>query len=58
MAVFSAAAPAHVSVSTFALMLAVVVIVSLTWHGLVALTLSQARIASGYQQARKVIDRL
>jgi threonine efflux protein len=57
-AVFSAAAPAHVSVSTFASMLAVVVVVSLTWYGLVALTLSQARIASAYQQARKVIDRL
>jgi threonine/homoserine/homoserine lactone efflux protein len=57
-AVFSAAAPAHVSVSTFASMLAVVVVVSLTWYGLVALTLSQARIASAYQQARKAIDRL
>jgi threonine/homoserine/homoserine lactone efflux protein len=57
-AVFSAAAPAHVSVSTFASMLAVVVVVSLTWYGLVALALSQARIASAYQQARKVIDRL
>lgn len=57
-AIFSAAAPAHVSVSTFASMLAVVVVVSLTWYGLVALTLSQARIASAYQQARKVIDRL
>jgi threonine/homoserine/homoserine lactone efflux protein len=57
-AVFSAAAPAHVSISTFASMLAVVVVVSLTWYGLVALTLSQARIASAYQQARKVIDRL
>jgi threonine/homoserine/homoserine lactone efflux protein len=57
-AVFSAAAPAHVSVSTFASMLAVVAVVSLTWYGLVALTLSQARIASAYQQARKVIDRL
>jgi threonine/homoserine/homoserine lactone efflux protein len=57
-AVFSAAAPAHVSISTFASMLAVVVVVSLTWYGLVALTLSHARIASAYQQARKVIDRL
>lgn len=43
-AVFSAAAHAHVSVSTFASMLAVVVVVSLTWYGLVALMLSHARI--------------
>lgn len=57
-AVFSAAAPAHVSVSTFASMLAVVVVVSLVWYGLVALALSQSRIASAYQKARKVIDRL
>jgi threonine/homoserine/homoserine lactone efflux protein len=57
-AVFSAAAPAHVSVSTFASMLAVVVVVSLTWYELVALALSQSRIASAYQQGRKVIDRL
>lgn len=57
-AVFSAAAPAHVSVSTFALMLGVVVVVSLTWYGLVALALSQSRTASAYQKARKVIDRL
>ena len=57
-AIFSAAAPAHVSVSTFASMLAVVVVVSLTWYGLVALALSQSRIASAYQKARTVIDRL
>lgn len=57
-AVFSAAAPAHVSVSTFASMLTVVVVVSLAWYGLVALALSQSRIASAYQKARKVIDRL
>lgn len=57
-AVFSAAAPAHVSVSTFASMLAVVVVVSLIWYGLVALALSQSRIASAYRKARKVIDRL
>ena len=57
-AVFSTAAPAHVSVSTFTSMLAVVGVVSLIWYGLVALTLSQSRIASAYQKARKVIDRL
>lgn len=57
-AVFSAAAPAHPSVSTFVSMLAVVVVVSLTWYGLVALALSQPRISSAYQKARKGIDRL
>jgi threonine efflux protein len=57
-AVFSAAAPALVSVSTFASMLAIVVVVSLVWYGLVALALSQSGIASVYQKARKVIDRL
>ncbi|MCQ3032657.1 LysE family transporter [Pseudomonas syringae] len=39
-AVFAAAAHAHVSVSTFASMLAVVVVVSLTWYGLLAVALS------------------
>lgn len=57
-AVFSSAAPAHVSFSTFASMLAVVVFVSATWYGLVALALSQSRVSSTYQKARKVIDRL
>lgn len=57
-AVFSAAAPANVSVITFASMLTVVVVVSTVWYGLVALALSQSRIASAYQKARKVIDRL
>jgi threonine efflux protein len=57
-AVFSAAAPAHVSVSTFTSVLAVVVVVSLVWYGLVALALSQSSIASAYQKARKAIDRL
>jgi threonine efflux protein len=57
-AVFSAAAPSCVSVSSFASMLAVVVTVSLTWYGLVAVMLSQSRISSMYQKARKVIDRL
>jgi threonine/homoserine/homoserine lactone efflux protein len=57
-AVFSAAAPAHVSVSTFASMLAVVVVVSSSWYGLVAMTLSKSSISSAYQKARTVIDRL
>nr|WP_256666348.1 MULTISPECIES: hypothetical protein [unclassified Pseudomonas] len=52
-AVFSAAAPAHASVSTSASMLAVVVVVSLTWYGLAPVALSQSRISSAYQKARK-----
>lgn len=57
-AVFSAAAPAHVSVSTFASMVAVVVVVWLTWYWLVAVALLESRISSAYQKARKVIGRL
>lgn len=57
-AVFSAAAPAHVSSSTFASMLAVVVVVSMTWYGMVAIALSQPRIASAYQGRKKAVDRL
>lgn len=57
-AVFSAAAPAHVSVSTFASMLAVVVVVSLSWYSLVALTLAQPRVSLAYRKAKRLIDRL
>ena len=57
-AVFSAAAPAHVSSSTFASMLAVVVVVSMAWYGMVAIALSQPRIASAYQGRKKAVDRL
>jgi len=57
-AVFSAAAPAHVSLSTFSSMLAVVVVVSMTWYGMVAIALSQPKIASAYQGRKKAIDRL
>jgi threonine/homoserine/homoserine lactone efflux protein len=57
-AVFSAAAPAHVSPGTFLSMLAVVVVISMTWYGMVAITLSQPKIASAYQGRKKAIDRL
>ncbi|WP_411384956.1 LysE family translocator [Pseudomonas sp. MPB03] len=57
-AVFSAAAPAHVSPGTFLSMLAVVVVVSMAWYGMVAIALSQPRIACAYQGRRKAIDRL
>ncbi|WP_207866500.1 LysE family translocator [Pseudomonas sp. 58(2021)] len=57
-ATFSAAAPAHVSTSTFLSMLAVVVVVSMTWYGMVAIALSQPDIASAYQRRKKAIDQL
>jgi threonine efflux protein len=57
-AVFSAAAPAHVSIATFVSMLAVVVVVSMVWYGMVAIALSQPRIAVAYQRRKKAIDQL
>lgn len=57
-AVFSAAAPAHLSPGTFLSMLAVVVVVSMAWYGMVAIALSQPKIASVYQGRKKAIDRL
>lgn len=57
-AVFSAAAPAHVSLGTFLSMLAVVVVVSMAWYGMVAMALSQPKLASAYQGRKKAIDRL
>ncbi|CAN7506760.1 LysE family translocator [Pseudomonas brassicacearum] len=57
-AVFSAAAPAHVSPGTFLSMLAVVVMVSMAWYAMVAIALSQPRIACAYQGRKKAIDRL
>ncbi|KPU59532.1 lysE type translocator family protein [Pseudomonas fluorescens] len=57
-AVFSAATPTHVSLGTFSSMLAVVVVVSMAWYGMVAIALSQPRIASAYQGRKKAIDRL
>jgi threonine/homoserine/homoserine lactone efflux protein len=57
-AIFSAAAPAHVSPSTFLAMLAVVAVVSMTWYGVVAIALSQPGVASAYRRRKKAIDRL
>lgn len=52
-AVFSDAAPAHVSLGTFLSMLAVVVVVSMVWYGMVAIALSQPKIAFAYQGRKK-----
>ncbi|RDK02155.1 LysE family translocator [Paraburkholderia lacunae] len=56
-AVFSAAAPAHVSVGTFAAMLGMVCVVASSWYGFVALTLSHSRIAAAYRRSKAWIDR-
>ncbi|MBH3102265.1 LysE family transporter [Serratia marcescens] len=56
-AVFSSAAPAHVSMPTFAAMLLEVAAVASLWYGLVALVLSHAPIASAYRRSKAWIDR-
>jgi len=56
-AVFSSAAPAHVSVGTFAAMLGMVFVVAGSWYGFVALTLSHSRIATAYRRCKAWIDR-
>jgi len=56
-AIFSTAAPAHVSSGTFISMLAVVGIVATLWYGSVAIMLSLPAISTAYRRAKKVIDR-
>ncbi|WP_322044345.1 LysE family translocator [Paraburkholderia sp. J67] len=56
-AVFSSAAPTHVSAPTFFAMLATVAATSTCWYGAVALVLSHAAIATAYAGARAWIDR-
>ncbi|WP_310629936.1 LysE family translocator [Paraburkholderia sp.] len=55
-AVFSSAAPAHVSAPTFVAMLATVGATSSCWYGAVALVLSHASIAAAYRRAKAWID--
>ncbi|MFB9124156.1 LysE family translocator [Paraburkholderia dipogonis] len=57
-AVFSSAAPAHVSVGTFVAMLGMVCVVASSWYGFVALTLSHERIATAYRSWKASIDRV
>ena len=57
-AVFSSAAPAHVSLGTFAAMLGMVCVVASGWYGFVALTLSHARIAAAYRRGKAWADRV
>ncbi|WP_250455298.1 LysE family translocator [Caballeronia sp. ATUFL_M2_KS44] len=56
-AVFSSAAPAHVSTATFFAMLATVGAIGTCWYGIVGLVLSQAAIATAYRRAKAWIDR-
>jgi threonine efflux protein len=56
-AVFSSAAPAHVSPTTFFAMLATVGVTAMCWYGFVALVLSHSAVASTYRRAKAWIDR-
>ena len=55
-AVFSSAAPAHVSTSTFFAMLATVGVTATCRYGAVALVLSHAKIATAYRRVKSWID--
>ncbi|KVD17331.1 LysE family translocator [Burkholderia ubonensis] len=57
-AVFSSAAPAHVSPATFFAMLATVGVTAACWYGFVALVLSHDAIASMYRRAKRRVDRV
>jgi threonine/homoserine/homoserine lactone efflux protein len=56
-AVFSSAAPAHVSTPTFLAMLATVGATATCWYGAVALVLSHSTIATAYRRVKAWIDR-
>jgi threonine efflux protein len=56
-AVFSSAAPAHVSLATFSAMLATVGAIATCWYGFVALVLSHPMIASTYRRSKAWVDR-
>ncbi|MGP3231843.1 LysE family translocator [Serratia bockelmannii] len=56
-AVFSSAAPAHVSTPTFLAMLLEVAVIASLWYGLVALVLSHAPVAGAYRRSKAWIDR-
>jgi threonine efflux protein len=57
-AVFSSAAPSHVTLPTFCAMLLTVAVVASGWYGLVALVLSHGTIAAHYRRAKGILDRL
>ncbi len=51
-AVFSSAAPSHVSTPTFLAMLLEVAVIASLWYGLVALVLSHAPVAGAYRRSK------
>jgi len=57
-AVFSAAAPQHVTVPTFLCMLAVVAVVASVWYGFVAIVFATPRVAAQYRRGKAWIDRV
>lgn len=57
-ALFSSAAPAHVSTSTFFATLVTVGAIATCWYGAVALVLSHAEIATMYRRVKPWIDRV
>ncbi|WP_027214970.1 LysE family translocator [Burkholderia sp. WSM2232] len=57
-AVFSSAAPPNETIDTFLAMLGMVFVVASSWYGFVALTLSQAHIASAYRRSKAWVDRV
>lgn len=57
-AVFSSAAPPNETIGTFLAMLGMVFVVASSWYGFVALTLSQAHIASAYRRSKAWVDRV
>ncbi|AJK48617.1 LysE family translocator [Burkholderia plantarii] len=56
-AVFASATPAHVAWPTFGVMLSVVLVVSSSWYGCVALVLSHPDVAGAYRRGKAWIDR-
>ncbi|MGS1001081.1 LysE family translocator [Burkholderia glumae] len=56
-AVFASATPAHVAWPTFGAMLSVVLVVSSSWYGCVALVLSHPEVAGAYRRGKAWIDR-
>jgi threonine efflux protein len=56
-AVFSSAAPAHVTTPTFLAMLTTVGVIATCWYGAVALVMSHATVATAYCRAKAWIDR-
>ncbi|WP_246793704.1 LysE family translocator [Burkholderia perseverans] len=57
-AVFASATPAHVAWPTFGVMLSVVLVVSSSWYGCVALVLSHPDVAGAYRRGKAWIDRV